>query len=873
MDNMTKAPLIFDKAMQEARRYWRDRLEAISYAGHIDLDHPRRRDGGRTISSFDHSLDSSVSGLLERVSAGNAFLRFTCLLVGLKICCSKYSGQSSVTIFCPSEPQAGPANLLPIGSIIEPGATFRDTLVATKQLLAESYRRQSYPLSRMLFDVPESRRPKHLHMIAAFEGFNGTVPDEECDIAAVFQTRNGATTALIRWDAALLDEATIRQFFLTFDMILGAGLREMSRPIAELASEVSCVAGTEPCCAEPAAAEKASVYERIECHSSRCPDALAVIDGDRLTTYGLICQHAGKLADAIRASGVDVGRPIAILLDASTDFIVSMCGVLKAGCSFAPIRPLSATHSTAEMLSALGCECIICSEEHLPYLREAGTGLRHAITVDLAGSVDAHKIVSCDLDGTSVSPQAGARPAPDGLFRPACVLLNGRVKELSATPVDDADLLALFDWLTHFYGIGPTDRCLLTPSLGLCEQLFDTLGMLTCGASVEIPQGACANDAANLARRLMSGTITVWDVPTALMQNMLSDLSLLRAGPEGVNQPRAILLTGEKQCSVLSSRLRELFPAARIGGLYAAPGTQLWTTAFPVGERVAERHDGTVAQPIRSFEHRVLNPQGEPVPPLAKGELYVSGSLTASRRSSTVSTGMRVQRLDSSRLRWLRGEEHRFPKFDCFVELTDVEAALSRHDDIAGAEVLSVGDAPNGGGQVVAFIVTKDQALSAEAARDFLVVTGGVDLIPDRFVILDEFPLLADGAIDRDALLRDFVSRAEGSTSQVSAASPEIRATLKSLWLEVLQIADVDEDESFFTRGGNSLKATLLIARIRNEFGVELSVQSFFRQPTPHAVAELIAAETTKGVVKEREPEFQAVSRERYRVQLSATNG
>jgi acyl carrier protein len=92
---------------------------------------------------------------------------------------------------------------------------------------------------------------------------------------------------------------------------------------------------------------------------------------------------------------------------------------------------------------------------------------------------------------------------------------------------------------------------------------------------------------------------------------------------------------------------------------------------------------------------------------------------------------------------------------------------------------------------------------------------------------------------------------------------------LKAIWLQVLQLEDVDEDDSFFARGGNSLKATLLIARIKDEFGVDLSVQEFFRKPTTRAVAQLISL-GSKGVgAGEKVPDVKAVSRERYRMQLS----
>jgi acyl carrier protein len=99
----------------------------------------------------------------------------------------------------------------------------------------------------------------------------------------------------------------------------------------------------------------------------------------------------------------------------------------------------------------------------------------------------------------------------------------------------------------------------------------------------------------------------------------------------------------------------------------------------------------------------------------------------------------------------------------------------------------------------------------------------------------------------------------------------DIGRRLKGIWLEILQVDEVDDDASFFSTGGNSLKATLLIARIRDEFGVDVSVQNFFRQPSPRAVARLIATESNDGAAREA-PDFMIVPRDKYRVQLSGAD-
>jgi len=374
--------------------------------------------------------------------------------------------------------------------------------------------------------------------------------------------------------------------------------------------------------------------------------------------------------------------------------------------------------------------------------------------------------------------------------------------------------------------------------LGASEQLYDTLGILCAGGSVELIDSASVRDLSVLAERLLSPAITVWDLPAPLAQNLLPEL-LARRSDRG---PRNILLSGEKQ----SGALAECFPNARVTGLYAAPSTGIWSTYFEEG----------YAQAIPPFEHRVLNRNQQPAAPYTKGDLSIRDH----------NTGLRAKALENGRMVWLRGEDHRFVKYGCSVELTEVESILCEHEHIRAAEVISIN-----GEQVAAFILADPEQLSPEAAADYLVLRGGVDLIPDRFVLLNEFPLTAEGAIDREALIARFVTLRAAAGRNV--AVDEIYRQLKPIWLELLDVEDVTDDDSFFARGGNSLKATLLIARIRDEFSVDVSVQKFFREPSLRAVAELIATESANAGGAQQEPGFKVVPRERYRVQLPELEG
>ncbi|MFP4570089.1 type I polyketide synthase [Rhodosalinus sp.] len=86
---------------------------------------------------------------------------------------------------------------------------------------------------------------------------------------------------------------------------------------------------------------------------------------------------------------------------------------------------------------------------------------------------------------------------------------------------------------------------------------------------------------------------------------------------------------------------------------------------------------------------------------------------------------------------------------------------------------------------------------------------------------------------DRPALEGDYVAP-ETPTEEV----------LAQFWSELLGVAQVGAEDSFFDLGGHSLIAVRLFAQIRKRFGVDLPISVLFEAPTIRACAALIDAET-----------------------------
>ena len=82
-------------------------------------------------------------------------------------------------------------------------------------------------------------------------------------------------------------------------------------------------------------------------------------------------------------------------------------------------------------------------------------------------------------------------------------------------------------------------------------------------------------------------------------------------------------------------------------------------------------------------------------------------------------------------------------------------------------------------------------------------------------------------------------NKAAGSSAGEFAGTPETLAVM-AIWRELLGADWVGPADNFFELGGHSLLGTMVLARIREQFGVDLSIRVIFESPTPEMLGEAI---------------------------------
>ncbi|MFL6233220.1 MAG: phosphopantetheine-binding protein, partial [Thermoanaerobaculia bacterium] len=165
------------------------------------------------------------------------------------------------------------------------------------------------------------------------------------------------------------------------------------------------------------------------------------------------------------------------------------------------------------------------------------------------------------------------------------------------------------------------------------------------------------------------------------------------------------------------------------------------------------------------------------------------------------------------------------------VELGEIEAALAAVPGVREAVVMvrsdrsdrsdrSVGSPADR--RLVAYVV---DSVEESELRRHLAASLPEPMIPAAFVFLDRLPLTANGKVDRRALPDP--DPAAGRREYLAPANP-IEESLAAACAEVLGLERVGMRDNFFDLGGHSLLAASLVSRLRDRYGLEVTLRRVF---------------------------------------------
>lgn len=573
-----------------------------------------------------------------------------------------------------------------------------------------------------------------------------------------------------------------------------------------------------------------SLAAMVERQVAQTPGAVAVVAGDGTLTYHELNARANRLAHRLRAQGAAPDVVVGLCLERSTDLVVALLAIIKAGAAYLPLDPLLPADRLGFMLAESGTSVVVADASTRARLREfAGT----VVMPSEPGAVpDQDASVAVTPDHLAyVIYTSGSTGWPKGVEIPRGAFTN-------------------FLWaMQSVVAMSNTDRLLAVTTIS-----FDIAGLeiwlpLVTGAQIVLAGRETARDASAIEALLAKHDITIFQATPVTWR------LLLAIGWAGKKMLRA-LCGGEALPPDLAKALRPT--VGQLWNVYGPTETTVWSTCARVEDTDAAV---LIGRPLANTRCYVLDAERRPVPVGAVGELYIGGDglargylnrpdLTAEKfvrdpfdprpRARMYRTGDLARYHPDGQLECLGRTDHQIKIHGFRVEPGEIEARLKQQAEVQDAVVV----ARDEGGrdkQLVAYLVARPGSqVEAAKLRGALRTELPDYMVPAFFVTLDKFPLTPSGKIDRRGLPSP-QERAARDVATYKAPKNPVEFALEGIWAEVLNLPRPGIDANFFDLGGDSLLSVALMSRVLAMFpATRPALSQLLHAPTPAQFAKLV---------------------------------
>jgi len=601
------------------------------------------------------------------------------------------------------------------------------------------------------------------------------------------------------------------------------------------------------------------VHSAVERCAAEAPERVAVSDPRRTLTYGELNRAADLLAADLRTRGVRRDVLVAVAMTRSVEMIVAWLAVLKAGGAFMPVDPAYPPERLAFQLRDSNAR-VVLTQAHvrgvLPELPEGvatievpndASEVRSNTDQVPSPSAESPRLGACNLDPSNA-------PRSDALAY--VIYTSGSTGQPKGVQIEHRALMNLIAWHQRTYAVTAADRATHLASPAFDASVWEIWPYLTCGASVHIP-----DDETRLAPAALWQWFATQQITIAFLPTPLAEAALAERWPEGMTL-RALLTGGDQ--------LKRPAPAdlpCQLVNHYGPTENTVVSTAGVVARGGAGAPP--IGRPIQNTTAYVLDRDLRPVPIGVPGELYVGGEslargyhqradltaekfvtnpfrepsgnsaapFTADRRTQSrlYRTGDLVRWRADGQLDFLGRIDNQVKIRGCRIELGEVETALQRHARVREALVLARPDA-QGQLHLVAYAVGRTAGALTEAELlEHLREALPAYMVPSAIVVLETWPLTANGKIDRRALPAPSARTTAGA--EFVAPATERQQAIAKIWAEVLGRAVIGLHDNFFELGGHSLLAAQTMTRLNTALNAAISVRVLFDHPTLLAFA------------------------------------
>ncbi len=855
---------IDDNSDSSDRSYWHSKLDGDLPILDLITDAPRppiQTFNGEYISS---TIKQKTADALIQLSQEHDTSLFVLLHTAVKILLQRYTGQEDLIVGTPVSGRIHPdlenqigfyVNTLALRDEVRSTDQFTEVLEKVKHTSIKSFEHQSYPFDLLvnelnlgrdldrnpLFDVflilnESQNQPKtgdgkseHKSDALAIGMLNDDKIIAKFDLSITFNRHNERITSGIVYNTDLFKSATIERLLGYLNRVLdqivdgtNPKVKDFSllgKEDHDLFNEINNNQLEIP--------SEIGLHQLFKQQATNNPDKVAIVHLENQITYSELEQSSNQIANQILENGCKPGDTIGILQHRGIEPLQSILGILKAGCNYLPMDLAHPQDRIQYYLEDSGATMLIVSDSvvtNFSELNDLQLTIRTATEL-CTGDIALSRTFSDPEAAAYILYTSGSTGQPKGVSIKHSALLNTIYAQKNAFKSNQEDINAQF------------------ASLAFDVSGAEIFGSLLMGATLVVCSSEIIKDTKRFEQYLTEQQVTCLQVAPAYLalldeHNLPTLKKIISAGEEA-----------KPQDAVRFGKYVDFYNA------YGPTEASIYTTSTLVDKSPGKNIP--IGKPIANTEVYIVDKHLQIQPIGIPGELCVAGNGVAkeylnrpelsaekfiknpfSKYPVLYKTGDLARILPNGQVEYLGRNDEQVKLRGFRIELGEIEYKLKQLAVIDQAVVLTRA-LNEGEKEIIAYIVYKtDSEISPNELKLALRKVLPDYMVPSYFVPLKSIPKSISGKVNRKALLE--IDIASNNEKTIFTPYSDTSEQLVAIWKEILGFETLYEDANFFEIGGHSLRAAILLNRIRENFKSDINLSTIFGNPTIQALSNII---------------------------------
>ena len=845
--------------LQKQKDYWLDQLENAPQVLELPTDYPRPAIQTFRGANYTFELDQELSIALNLLSQKRGSTLYMTLLTVFGILLWRYTGQEDILVGSPIANRSRRElegligffiNTLALRINLTGNSSFETLLKQVRETALAGYAHQDLPFELLVEQLQLERDLSYTPIFQVMfalqnppmstlelPGLTLTSVDSEIETAKFDLTLHMAETesgleGSFEYNTDLFKAATIARMVEHFKILLKAIVVNPQQQLSTLPllteseQQQLLVSWNDTARNYP----QQCIHTLFEVQVEKTPHAVAVVFKNQQLTYQELNHRANQLAHYLQTLGIKSEALVGICVERSLEMVVGLLAILKANGAYVPLDPSYPL-------------------ERLAYILDNSQASVLLTQTSLVGEIPQHQaqVVYLDTDRHLISQQSqenlSSKVTLDNLAY--VIYTSGSTGKPKGVQIPHLALSNFLHSMREAPGLSDRDTLLAVTTYSFDIAALELFLPLISGARLVVVGQEVVSDGVELSA-ILDSQATVMQATPATWQ------LLLAAGWNG-NPQLKILCGGEALPPQLANQL--LQRCNSLWNMYGPTETTIWSAVSQV-----KKVDDTVpiSCPVANTQLYILDRYHQLVPIGVVGELCIAGEglargyfqrpdLTAEKfipnpippqsRLSKGGWGNRLYKtgdlaryLPTGEIEYMGRIDHQVKLRGFRIELGEIETAIAQHPAVQETVVVAREESTDSKSLVAYAIAQPEPPLTISALREFLTSKLPKYMIPSALVILETLPLTPNGKVDRKALAVLPGTRAK--LDSITVPRNFIECQLAEIWAEVLNVDQVGIFDNFFDLGGDSILATVAIAKANQAGAFKLTVKQLFQHQT-----------------------------------------